>query len=105
MMKASVRPSQSLLQGRLCRRGVLSLSAALTYEAVITRILRHLKLAAISPPMAPARTRQATFDWVVYDTPQRGVAAGGRRRGHRGTLARGRHTPGHLFAIRCFSSL
>jgi hypothetical protein len=50
----------------LCRRGALRLIAALTQEAVITRILRHRKLAAVPPPMAPARARQATCDWVAY---------------------------------------
>jgi hypothetical protein len=39
--------------------------AAITQEAVITRILRHLKLASVPPPMAPARVRQAPFDWVA----------------------------------------
>ena len=48
-----------------CRRGSLRLMAVITQEAVITRILRHLKLAAVPPPIAPARSRQATFDWVA----------------------------------------
>jgi len=46
-----------------CRRGALRLIAAMTQEAVITRILRHLQLASVPPPMAPARCRQAPFDW------------------------------------------
>jgi len=29
-----------------------------------TRLL-HLKLAAVPPPIAPARSRQETFDWVA----------------------------------------
>jgi len=37
----------------------------MTQESVITRILRHLKLASVPPPIAPARVRQATFDWVA----------------------------------------
>jgi len=49
----------------LCRRGSLRIIAAITHEAVITRILRHLKLAAVPPPIAPARARQETFDWVA----------------------------------------
>ena len=31
----------------------------------MTRILRHCKLASVPPPSAPARLRQATFDWVT----------------------------------------
>jgi hypothetical protein len=49
----------------LCQRGSLRLSAAMTQEAVLTRIFRHGKLASVPPPIAPARSRQATFDWVA----------------------------------------
>ncbi len=49
----------------LYRRGVLRIIAAITHEAVITRILRHLNLASVPPPIAPARLRQETFDWVA----------------------------------------
>jgi hypothetical protein len=49
----------------LCRQGSLRIIAAITHEAVITRILRHLKLAAVPPPIAPARRRQKPFDWVA----------------------------------------
>jgi len=47
-----------------CRRGTLRIMAVITQEAVITRILRHLQLASVPPPIAPARWRQAlvTFD-------------------------------------------
>src|SRR2546421_3833754 len=47
-----------------CRRGSLRLSAVITQESVITRIWRHLQLASVPPPIAPARVRQAicTFD-------------------------------------------
>jgi hypothetical protein len=43
--------------------GVCSLRiiAAITQESVITRILRHLKLASVPPPIAPARLRQEIF--------------------------------------------
>jgi hypothetical protein len=44
-----------------CRRGSLRLIAIITQESVITRILRHLQLAAVPPPLAPARGRQALF--------------------------------------------
>ena len=44
-----------------CRRGSLRIIAALTHESVITRILRHLQLASVPPPMAPARCRQELF--------------------------------------------
>ena len=49
----------------LCRRGALRIIAALTQASVLTRLLRPLKLASVPPPMAPARSRQATFDWVA----------------------------------------
>jgi hypothetical protein len=49
----------------LCRRGALRIIAAMTQESVITRILRHRKLASVPPPIAPARARQETFDWVA----------------------------------------
>jgi hypothetical protein len=39
----------------------LRIIAAITHASVITRILRHLKLASIPPPIAPARCRQEIF--------------------------------------------
>ncbi|HSX80823.1 MAG TPA: hypothetical protein VLQ80_19915 [Candidatus Saccharimonadia bacterium] len=48
-----------------CRRGSLRIIVAITQEAVMTRLLRHCKLASVPPPIAPARLRQATFDWVA----------------------------------------
>src|SRR5262249_36384869 len=47
-----------------CRRGSLHIIAVITQEAVITRILRHLQLASVPPPIAPARYRQevSVFD-------------------------------------------
>jgi hypothetical protein len=47
-----------------CRRGSLRIMAVITRESVITRILRHLKLASVPPPIAPARLRQEIF---VFD--------------------------------------
>jgi hypothetical protein len=44
-----------------CRRGSLQIIAAITRESVITRILRHLNLASVPPPIAPARCRQEIF--------------------------------------------
>jgi hypothetical protein len=44
-----------------CRRGTLRIIAAITQESVITRILRHLQLASVPPPIAPARARQELF--------------------------------------------
>jgi hypothetical protein len=41
-----------------CRRGSLRIIAAITQESVMTRILRHCKLASVPPPIAPARLRQ-----------------------------------------------
>jgi len=48
----------------LCRRGSLRIIAVITQESVITRILRHLQLASVPPPIAPARGRHeiCTFD-------------------------------------------
>jgi hypothetical protein len=40
-----------------CRRGTLRIIAVITQESVITRILRHLQLASVPPPIAPARCR------------------------------------------------
>ena len=47
-----------------CRRGSLRIIAVITQEAVITRILRHLQLASVPPPIAPARWHheRAAFD-------------------------------------------
>ena len=44
-----------------CRCGALRIIAAITQESVITRILRHLKLASVPPPITPARCRQELF--------------------------------------------
>jgi hypothetical protein len=46
-----------------CQRGALRIIAALTQGEVIRTILRHLKLAADPPPIAPARVRQEAFAW------------------------------------------
>ena len=48
-----------------CRRGSLRIIAAITQAEVIRKMLRHLKRAADPPPLAPARARQETFDWVA----------------------------------------
>ena len=48
-----------------CRQGSLRIIAAITQAEVLRKMLRHLKLAADPPPIAPARARQATFDWVA----------------------------------------
>src|SRR5262252_9438269 len=44
-----------------CRRGTLRIMAVLTQGEVISKILRHLKLAADPPPIAPARGHHALF--------------------------------------------
>jgi hypothetical protein len=46
-----------------CQRGALRIIAALTQGEVIRKILRHLKLAADPPLIAPARLRQEAFSW------------------------------------------
>jgi hypothetical protein len=48
-----------------CQRGVLRLIAVITQGEVIRKILRHLKLSADPPLIAPARSRQALCDWVA----------------------------------------
>ncbi len=48
-----------------CQRGTLRIIAVITQGEVISKILRHLKRAADPPPIAPARARQATCDWVA----------------------------------------
>jgi hypothetical protein len=47
-----------------CRRGALRIIAVITQESVITRILWHLQLASVPPPIAPARYRQ---EFSVFD--------------------------------------
>ena len=44
-----------------CRRGTLRIMAVITQGEVISKILRHLKLAADPPPIAPARGHHALF--------------------------------------------
>ena len=46
-----------------CHQGTLRLIAVITQGEVIRKILRHLKLTADPPPIAPARPCQATCDW------------------------------------------
>jgi hypothetical protein len=46
-----------------CPQGTLRIIAAITHGEVIRKILRHLKLSADPPPIAPARVRQETFAW------------------------------------------
>jgi hypothetical protein len=46
-----------------CQQGALRIIAAITQGEVIRTILRHLKLAADPPPLAPARVRQEAFAW------------------------------------------
>ena len=45
----------------VCQQGTLRIIAAITEVRVIRKILRHLKLAADPPPIAPAQ--QAAFAW------------------------------------------
>jgi hypothetical protein len=45
----------------VCQQGTLRIIAAIMERRVIEKILRHLKLAAEPPPIAPAR--QAAFAW------------------------------------------
>ncbi len=45
-----------------CLQGSLQIIAAITQGEVVRKILRHLKLSADPPPIAPARSRQEAFD-------------------------------------------
>jgi hypothetical protein len=47
-----------------CQQGTLRIIAAITQDAVIRKILQHLKIAADPPPIAPARARQDAFAWA-----------------------------------------
>jgi hypothetical protein len=49
----------------LCHQGTLRIIAVITQGEVIRKILRHLKRAADPPPITPARSRQAPYDWVA----------------------------------------
>jgi hypothetical protein len=60
-----------------CRRGSLRIIEAIIRGEVIKKVLRYLKRAADRLPIASARSRQATFDWVVepvWPTPSRVVS-------------------------------
>ena len=46
-----------------CQQGSLRIIATITQGEVIQKILRHLKLAADPPLIAPARVRQEAFAW------------------------------------------
>jgi hypothetical protein len=48
-----------------CHQGTLRIIAAMTQGEVIRKVLRHVQLAPDPPSMAPARSRQAAFDWVA----------------------------------------
>ena len=47
-----------------CQQGMLRIIAVITQGEVISKILHHLKL-SVDPPIAPARSRQAPYDWVA----------------------------------------
>src|SRR5574341_420388 len=55
----------SLATFRFAVRGALRMIAAITQAEVIRKILRPLKRTADPPPLAPARSRPATFDGVA----------------------------------------
>jgi hypothetical protein len=46
-----------------CPQGTLRIIAAITHGEVVWKILRHLRLAADPPPIAPARVHQEAFAW------------------------------------------
>jgi len=71
--------------GPLCHRGALRIIAAITQWEVIRKILRHVKLSADPPPIAPARSRQEAFDWVASCPPRRAWSR--RRRARSGGVS------------------
>ena len=66
-----------------CGRGTLRIIAAITQGDVIRTMLRHLKLAAAPPPIAPARAYQDHFAWASPspDSASSRVLRAGRGRG------------------------
>ena len=48
-----------------CQQGMLRIIAVITQGEVISTILHHLQLSVDPPPIAPARSRQAPYDWVA----------------------------------------
>jgi hypothetical protein len=68
----------------LCRRGALRIIAAITQESVITRLLRHLQLASVPPPIAPARCRQERC--ALNEAHDRARGLGGDVRAAAGSL-------------------
>ena len=50
-----------------CHRGALHIISAISQEEVTTRILRHLNLASVPPPIAPARRCQEIFAFDEAD--------------------------------------
>jgi hypothetical protein len=62
---SSVPPLGCMAICPCCHQETLRIITAITPAEVIKNILRHLNLAAVPSPIAPARSRQATFDWVA----------------------------------------
>ena len=56
--------SSGLRSCPFCRQGALRIIAAITQAEVIRKMLRHLKLAADPLLIAPARVRQAAFQFA-----------------------------------------
>jgi hypothetical protein len=56
-------PTASSAREEEDQREVLRIIAAITQGEVIRQILRHLKLSAEPPPLAPARVHQEAFAW------------------------------------------
>ncbi len=56
--------SLDLERCRRCQLGSLRIIVAITYQPIIRRILRHLKLVAGPPPLTLAPLEQGRFAWV-----------------------------------------
>jgi hypothetical protein len=52
----------------VCQQGRLRIIAAITERSVIQKILRHLKLAADPPPIAPAQQVAFAWNWSHHVT-------------------------------------
>jgi Putative transposase len=67
-----------------CHGGALRIIAVITQESVLMRILRHLQLAAVPPPIAPARARQEIYAFAEAHATAWGL--GGDVRAVQGSL-------------------
>ena len=83
-LPCGLAPQRAVRCGRQPGDGGARGEAKDAQASAITRILRHGTLASVPLPRAPARVRQAPFDWVAYTTTSRVVR---RRRARSGGVS------------------